>query len=261
MREAPSPGAQARIDSDKPLAMPEFVPPQLCKLVERPPAGDDWAHEIKFDGYRMQLRVAERQAALRTRKGLDWTDKYQPIADAASALPDCIIDGEIVALDHNGAPDFAALQAAMSEGKVKDLVFFAFDLLFSSGKDLRELPLAKRKARLESLLDDARTDPTIRYVEHFVSGGDAVLRSACRMSLEGIISKQLSAPYRSGRGDSWTKSKVPRGARGGHRRLGNDQRPLPLASGRREQGRSSRLCRPRWHRLRAGRRLAASAAS
>ena len=192
-------------------AMPKFVPPQLCKLVGRPPAGDGWAHEIKLDGYRMQLRVVDGQATLRTRKGLDWTDKYEPIAKAAAALPDCIIDGEIVALDHNGAPDFAALQAAMSESTVKDLVFFAFDLLFDRGKDLREQPLAKRKVLLEPLIKEARTDPIIRYVDHFVSSGDAVLRSACRMSLEGIISKRLDAPYRSGRADSWTKSKCRAG--------------------------------------------------
>ena len=193
----------------KAAAMPEFVPPQLCKLVERPPAGDGWAHEIKFDGYRMQLRVAEGKAALRTRKGLDWTDKYQPIADMAAALPDGIIDGEIVALDHIGAPDFAALQAAMSEGKAKDLVFFAFDLLFDGARDLRELPLTKRKALLEPLIKKAGTDPIIRYVDHFVTGGDAVLRSACRMSLEGIISKRLDAPYRSGRGDGPCPTAAP----------------------------------------------------
>ncbi len=195
----------------KTASMPDFVSPQLCKLVERPPAGSEWAHEIKFDGYRMQLRVEGGAATLRTRKGLDWTEKYLPIANAASALPDCLVDGEIVALDQNGAPDFAALQAALAEGKVGDLVFFAFDLLFREEQDLRDLPLGRRKEALKALLRASRTGPTIRFVEHFVSGGEAVLQSACRMSLEGIVSKRLSAPYRSGRGDNWTKSKCRAG--------------------------------------------------
>ena len=118
--------------SSKPMAkeMPRFVAPQLCKMVSRPPRGDDWVHEIKFDGYRMQLRVESGDAVLRTRKGLDWTDKYRAIAKTAGALPDGTIDGEIVALDHSGAPNFAALQAALSEGRSQDLIYFAFDLLF-----------------------------------------------------------------------------------------------------------------------------------
>ena len=98
------------------VAMPNFIPPQLCKSVSRPPAGADWVHEIKLDGYRMQLRVEAGAAVMRTRKGLDWTAKFAAIADAARSLSDCIIDGEVVALDHNGAPDFSALQAAFPRG-------------------------------------------------------------------------------------------------------------------------------------------------
>ena len=110
--------------------MPNFVEPQLCTPVERPPTGGGWAHEIKFDGYRIQMRVEDGAAVLRTRKGLDWTAKFAAIAEAGDRLPDCILDGEIVALDNEGAPDFAALQAALSDGKTEDLIFFAFDLLF-----------------------------------------------------------------------------------------------------------------------------------
>lgn len=113
--------------------LPDFIDPQLCQTFDRPSAGDDWLHEIKFDGYRMQMRVADGKVTLKTRKGLDWTKKYPDIAEAASDLPDCIIDGEICALDENGAPDFAALQAALSKGKTSDLVYFAFDLLFDGG--------------------------------------------------------------------------------------------------------------------------------
>ncbi len=194
--------------------LPDFIEPQLCTLVDRPPSGEGWVHEVKFDGYRMQLRIADGEAALRTRKGLDWTRKFSAIAKAAADMPDCIIDGEVVALDNNGAPDFAALQAALSDGKSDQLIFFAFDLLFAAGEDLRALPLSARKEQLEKLLKKhhSKKDPLLRYVDHFETGGDAVLESACKMSMEGIVSKQLSAPYRSGRSDGWTKAKC----RGGH---------------------------------------------
>jgi bifunctional non-homologous end joining protein LigD len=191
--------------------LPRFVEPQLCRLVDQPPSGASWLHEVKFDGYRMQLRVEDGKAALRTRKGLDWTAKFASIIKAASKLPDCIIDGEICALDHNGAPDFAALQAALSDDKPEPLIFFAFDLLFAKGEDLRGLPLTARKDQLEALLKTAKGDTHLRYVEHFSSGGDAILKSACRMSLEGIVSKRGDAAYRGGRGDNWTKAKCRAG--------------------------------------------------
>ena len=190
-------------------SLPKFVPPQLCRLVDQPPSGAGWAHEVKFDGYRLQLRVQDGKARLLTRKGLDWTAKFAAIAKAAADLPNCIIDGEVCALDHNGAPDFAALQAALSDGETEPLIFFAFDLLFANGEDIRGLPLSARKARLQKLL--ARHDTHIRYVEHFTSSGDAILLSACRMNLEGIVSKKLNAPYASGRGDTWTKAKCRAG--------------------------------------------------
>ncbi len=194
-----------------PSEIPEFIPPQLCDVAARPPAGDGWVHEIKFDGYRVQMRIVDGAVTLKTRKGLDWTEKFGAIASAAADMPDGIIDGEIAALDSHGAPDFAALQAALSEGDTKDLVFFAFDLLFEGDTDLREQPLSERKSRLEAMLDKAKPDARIRFVEHFDTGGDAVLRSACQLSLEGIISKKLDAPYRSGRSSSWSKSKCRAG--------------------------------------------------
>lgn len=195
-------------------ALPGFVPPQLARSVDRPPPGGGWAHEIKFDGYRLQLRVEKAKATLKTRSGLDWTPKFKEIAAVGAALPDGLYDGEAVALDQHGSPDFPGLQAALSSGKTQDLVFFAFDVLFLEGEDLREQPLRERKARLQPALEaaGARLKGRIRYVDHFETGGDAVLQSACRMHLEGIVSKQLDAPYRSGRSDSWLKSKC----RGGH---------------------------------------------
>ena len=188
--------------------MPEFVAFELCTPVEAPPNGAGWGHEIKFDGYRVQMRVEDGNAILRTRKGLDWTDKFKAIAKAGTALPDAMIDGEIVALDHAGNPDFSALQAAISDGKTDRLIFYAFDLLFAEGEDLRRLPLEQRKAKLKQLLDGQKKKAaSIRYVEHFEADGDDVLESAKKLSLEGIVSKKLSAPYRSGRSESWTKTK------------------------------------------------------
>ena len=194
----------------KPLkSLPDFIDPQLCKLVDRPPVGASFGHEIKFDGYRMQLRVQGGKATFRTRKGLDWTHKFDAIAKDGAALPDGILDGEICALDDNGSPSFAGLQAALSDGKTDNLIFFAFDLLAAEAEDLRPLPLADRKARLDALIGAGT--PRLRYVEHFTQAGDAVLSSACRMDLEGIISKDLGAPYESGRSTSWTKSKCRAG--------------------------------------------------
>ncbi len=207
------PKASKKLPSAKRVssAMPGFIAPQLCNTLDRPPPGKGWIHEIKFDGYRIQMRVENGDATLKTRKGLDWTAKWPAIASAAASLPDCIIDGEICALDENGAPDFAALQAALSEGKTNDLVFFAFDLLFHEKEDLRELALNERKDRLAALLSDTGDDPLLRFVEHFETGGDAVLKSACRLSLEGIVSKQAEAPYQSGRSETWAKSKCRAG--------------------------------------------------
>jgi bifunctional non-homologous end joining protein LigD len=190
-------------------ALPDFVPPQLAKSVEKPPVGPGWGHEIKFDGYRMQLRTAGGRSTLLSRRGLDWSDKFPEIVAAGAKLPDGIVDGEVVALDATGAPDFAALQAAISDRRTKGLVFYVFDQLFAGLEDLRPLPLTARKERAQATLTAAKGP--LRYVDHFVTAGDAVLQSACRMDLEGIISKRLDAPYQSGRGETWVKSKCRAG--------------------------------------------------
>jgi bifunctional non-homologous end joining protein LigD len=200
------------VEAKKLAAIPDFVAPQLCTAVEKPPSGTAWCHEIKFDGYRVQLRVEDGDVSLKTRKGLDWTDKFPAIAKEARALPNVLIDGEIVALDHNGTPNFSSLQAAISDAKTDNLIFFAFDLLFADGLDLRRLPLSERKARLKALLDARKgRAKNIRYVEHFEADGEAVMESAQKLSLEGIVSKKLAAPYHSGRTESWTKAKVRAG--------------------------------------------------
>jgi bifunctional non-homologous end joining protein LigD len=186
--------------------MPEFIAPEVCKLNERPPSGAGWVHEVKFDGYRIQARVEDGQAVLRTRKGLNWTDKFGPIAHAAASLPDGIYDGEVVALNEKGAPDFGALQAALAEGKTDDLIYFVFDLLFVSGEDLRSRRLRERKGTLERIIAELGNDSVIRYVEHFDAPGESVLETARKMSLEGIVSKQIDDIYRAGQRE-WAKTK------------------------------------------------------
>jgi bifunctional non-homologous end joining protein LigD len=206
---APGGGKRTATKTKTAASVPEFIEPQLTKLLEKPPAGPGWAHEIKFDGYRMQLRTVGGKASLRTRKGLDWSQKFPEIVAAGAKLEDGIIDGEVCALDASGAPDFAALQAAISEGKTRNLVFFVFDQMFAGKEDLRPLPLTERKAKLEATV--ANAPAIVRYVDHFITAGDAVLLSACRMDLEGIVSKRVDAPYQSGRSESWGKSKCRAG--------------------------------------------------
>lgn len=210
------------------LAMPRFIAPQLCTLVADPPEDPRWGHEIKLDGYRIQLRVRRHRAQLLTRKGLDWTERFPALASAAARLPDCIIDGELVAVGKHDLPDFAGLQAAISEGRTDALVLFAFDLLYAAGEDLRPLPLAQRKQRLQTLLSGSRTKG-IQYLEHIVASGSQTLQSACQMGLEGIVSKRLDAAYRSGRVGAWTKAKCRAGQEvviGGYTLRGGSVRSL-----------------------------------
>jgi bifunctional non-homologous end joining protein LigD len=189
------------------MKMPGFIAPQLARLLAHPPSGARWVHEVKFDGYRMQARVEKGKARLLTRKGLDWTGRFPEIAADCTKLPDCIIDGEICALNAEGASDFGLLQTALSDHRTGALIYYVFDCLFADGTDLRKEGLEARKQVLEELLKHIGKSKRITFVPHFTSSGDAMLAAACRMDLEGVISKNLNAPYQSGRGDSWTKSK------------------------------------------------------
>lgn len=192
--------------------VPKFVEPQLCQIAATPPDGANWVHEIKFDGYRIEARVANGKVQLLTRRGLDWTQRFPEIANEAKALSDCLIDGEIVALDKDGVSDFGALQQALSEERTSGLVFFVFDVLYADGRDLRDEPLRARKQVLETLLRPlSGKGSRLRLVSHFASTGGAVLDAACRLHLEGVVSKRLDAPYRSGRSGSWVKSKCRAG--------------------------------------------------
>lgn len=193
-------------DDARPARAPAFVAPQLARIVKEPPTGANWIHEVKLDGYRMQLRVVEGTAQLRTRTGLDWSDRFAEIVREGAELPDCILDGEVVVLNKDGVSDFAALQDALRKDDSNILRYEVFDLLFLDGSDTRGLPLTSRKELLETLLS-AADHPHIAYLEHMETPGEAMLHAACRLHLEGIISKRADAPYRSGRGHDWTKSK------------------------------------------------------
>ena len=208
-RKAPPKPKPTKAQVSTATAPPPFVPIQLCKVGDYPPPGSGWAHEIKFDGYRIQIGVGGGRATLRTRSGLDWSAKFSEHAADAAQWPDAVVDGELCALAEDHNPDFSALQAAISDGQTGDLVFFAFDLLFEGGEDLRTLPLSHRKARLQAYIDrlPQAAAKRVRYVDHFATSGQAVLDSACRMDLEGVISKRLDAPYTAGRSTTWVKSK------------------------------------------------------
>jgi bifunctional non-homologous end joining protein LigD len=186
-------------------SFPEFIPFALCQLVDRPPNGPDWVQEIKLDGWRVQVRVEDGTATIRTRKGLDYTTTFPEIAKAARGLDNCIIDGEACAIDKNGVTNFAALQTAMKSDKTDKLILFSFDLLFHENEDLRSRHLMDRKQRLCDLLKDA--SERFQFVDHLDFAGSNVLAQACKLGLEGIVSKRLSEPYVSGRTGSWTKAK------------------------------------------------------
>jgi bifunctional non-homologous end joining protein LigD len=188
--------------------LPNFVPPSLAALHSAPPSGSGWAHEIKFDGYRIQARLDDGDVRLLTRKGLDWSEKFPNIAAAVAELParTALIDGEVVVEDKNGISSFSELQAALKEGDRERFIYYVFDLLHLDGRNLMSLPTIERKAELARLLETAARGP-IKYSEHFAEEGAAVLRHACQMGLEGIVSKRVDAPYRSGRSEIFIKTK------------------------------------------------------
>ncbi|ANK90173.1 MULTISPECIES: DNA ligase D [Rhizobium] len=189
-------------------AMPDFIEPALAKLKPKPPAGDRWIHEIKFDGYRLQVRVENGKVRMLTRSGLDWTEKFgSEVVEAFAALPvqSAVVDGEIVVERDTGASDFSALQRDLSEGRDDRFVFYAFDLLHLDGHSLVNVALIDRKQLLESLLPD--DNDKLRYSAHFNESGSLVLDHACRLSLEGVISKLRDSKYTSGRKGDWIKSK------------------------------------------------------
>ncbi len=196
---------------------PGFVKPQLATAVHRAPTGGDWLHELKLDGYRVQMHVERLpsgpKVTLYTRNGLDWTHRMPAIADAGGALGvgAAILDGEVVVLDQTGGTSFSALQAAFDEGAPHPLTYFAFDLLHLDGHNLRGLPLRERKALLEGLLRELDRK-AIRYGEHVEGAGSGpeIFAQACSLGAEGILAKQAASRYTGGRSEHWLKLKCVR---------------------------------------------------
>jgi bifunctional non-homologous end joining protein LigD len=186
-------------------ARPPAYAPQLATLVSQAPAGDDWLHEVKYDGFRMGLVIDRRTRRLISRNGHDWTARFPDIVEAARGLPvsSAVLDGEVALLQADGRTSCQALQGGGAGAGT--LVFFLFDALFIDGEDLSPLPLEARKARLEALLP--RRSTLLRYSRHTIGDGERAHHDACRSRLEGIISKRRDAPATAGRSKTWLKVK------------------------------------------------------
>ena len=178
---------------------PGFIEPALALSIEKVPTGDRWIHEVKFDGYRVQLHVANEGVQVFTRNGHDWTDRFKKVANDAFLISasSAILDGEIVVPSADGTTDFSVLQ----KGTSTRIVLVAFDLMYLNGHDLRKLPLVERKALLKKLV--AKTD--IQFSESFETDGREIYAHACKVGLEGVVSKVADSRYSSGRGNNWVK--------------------------------------------------------
>jgi bifunctional non-homologous end joining protein LigD len=194
------------------LPLPKFVAPQLATLTDAPPAGDNWVHEIKYDGYRAIAAVAGGNVRIYTRTGLDWTDRFRPLVPALSQLPveSALLDGEVAVADKTGKTDFGALQHSLAELHGRGIVYYVFDLLELDGKDLRKEPLTERKEKLAAILKGKKSSPLI-YSDHMVGHGADMFKHASDLGLEGIVSKRADAPYRSERTKNWLKVKTGMG--------------------------------------------------
>jgi bifunctional non-homologous end joining protein LigD len=190
-----------------PSQPPKWIKPQLTRLVDEAPTGKEWLHEIKYDGYRMHARIDGDRIQLLTRTGLDWSQRYTRTIETLRSLKvkSAYLDGELCALNADGVPVFSRLQAAMDEGRTDQLVFFAFDLLFLNGQSTAQLPLIKRKERLARLFN--KEIQGLRYSEHVFTDGPRFREYACKLGLEGIISKRIDPPYAPNDRGLWVKSK------------------------------------------------------
>lgn len=209
--DTPAVTAPRDVEGARRAALPATIEPQLATLVDAAPAGGDWLHELKLDGYRLLCRLERGEVRLFTRAGNDWTDRFPTLAAALGALPvkSAVLDGEAVVLDAEGRSRFQALQRAFGVGSA-DLHLFLFDLLFLDGWDLRTGTLLARKALLRRVLAPLPAKSPLRFSDHVAGQGPAVLAEACRRGAEGIVSKRADAPYRSGRGRTWLKVKCAR---------------------------------------------------
>src|SRR5712671_907179 len=190
-------------------SLPRWVKPQLCALVDEPPQGPEWLHEIKYDGYRMHARLDHGKVQLLTRTGLDWTHKYTPIASALSSLPvkEAYLDGELCGVRPDGKSSFSLIQAASDTDNAAALVFFIFDLLYLDGDAISSAPLLERKERPRGLLSNAGSP--LQYSDHQIGRGVDFYARACELSREGIISKRAEAPYAPGNRGHCTSFSIP----------------------------------------------------
>ncbi|MDQ8188428.1 DNA ligase D [Pelagicoccus sp. SDUM812002] len=193
---------------------PSEVEPQLATLVDAPPVGEEWIHEIKYDGYRILAYARQDRVMLKSRSGKDWTSKFQSIADALKkrSLTSSILDGELIAVGEDGVSNFQALQNAAKDKRIPgfQLRYMAFDLIYHDGIDLRQTPLEERKRALRALLSEYDPQGPIQFSDHVQGNGQAVLENACELGLEGIVSKKISSAYLSRRTKNWLKSKCQR---------------------------------------------------
>ena len=217
MEKASAHNAEAKKPRKKSKAtpLPNYRKPQLATLVDDVPTGNGWMHEIKFDGYRAMVAAKGEDVRIYTRSGKDWTDKFGPLVESVAAidLPSCLIDGEIVAYDAKGNPDFSALQNVLKRGhgsqsKSDALALHAFDLLELDGEDLAKLSNIERKERLDALL--ATAEPPIHVADHVIGAGEKLYEAMCKAGQEGIIAKKIDAPYRHARSKAWLKVKCTR---------------------------------------------------
>ena len=192
--------------------MPEFVSPQLATLVKEAPRGNEWLHELKFDGYRLLCHLHRGQVRLWTRNRKDWTDKFPNVVKALQSLKvqSAILDAEVVAMDSSGRSSFQMLQQAIHKTAGKGLVLEVFDLIYIEGFNIQRTPLLGRKGILEQLIGSLRSHTVVRYSDHVEGNGPKFLQQACDFKIEGIVSKLADSPYESTRSHNWQKVKCLR---------------------------------------------------
>ncbi|MGR4932280.1 non-homologous end-joining DNA ligase [Bradyrhizobium sp. CAR08] len=199
---------RTRASARKPQAsMPGFISPQLATLKMKAPSGAQWIHEVKYDGYRIQLHINGDDRKAFTRNGHNWVNRFSVIAGAFNIAGQAIVDCEVVVI-HEGRTNFSELQADLGRGDQDRLVYFAFDLLWLDGKDLRRMVQLARKELLKQLIDENGLEAPIFYSEHHEGDGGALFEAASKLNYEGIVSKRVDAPYRSERGEAWQKIKT-----------------------------------------------------
>ena len=199
----------AKLPGAKKGILPVFIEPSLATLAQKPPVDDTWLHEIKFDGYRLQARIDGGKVQLLTRKGLDWTKRFASIAKALEALPlsSGLLDGELIVRGESGVSSFSGLQTDLKAGRQDRMVYMVFDMMYCEGVNLTSVKLTERKEALQAVLANLPTNSPVKFSEHLDIGSDELLHHACRLGLEGIVSKKTDSKYLSGRGNHWIKSK------------------------------------------------------